>query len=364
MAEKKTPLYQTHLASGAKLIEFGGWLMPVQYAGILEEHRAVRERAGLFDVSHMGEIRITGPDAIKFVNYLVTNDISKLAVNQIMYSPMCYPDGGVVDDLLVYRLGEQELLLVVNAANTDKDFTWIKEAAANFNVEAVNISDNVAQLALQGPKAEAILQKLTDVDLKAIKYYWLQQDVPVQGIRCLVSRTGYTGEDGFEIYCQPAEVTKLWSLLLEAGKEEGLVPAGLGARDTLRFEACLPLYGHELSETITPLEAGLGFFVKLTKDDFIGKEALAKQKAEGVKRKIMALEIIGRGIARQDYRCLAGGQEIGVVTSGSYAPTLNKNLALALIAADKAEVGQEIAVEIRGKEVAAVVVNKPFYKRK
>lgn len=363
MSEKKTPLYAAHLASGAKVIEFGGWLMPVQYAGILEEHRAVRENAGLFDVSHMGEVKVNGPEAMRFVNYLITNDVTALAVNQIMYSPMCYPHGGVVDDLLIYRLGEQDFLLVVNAANTDKDFAWITEQAAAFNVVADNISANMAELALQGPKAEQILQHLTSTNLAAIKYYWLQQDVDIQGIHCLVSRTGYTGEDGFEIYCQPDQANELWSLLLTTGKEAGLVPTGLGARDTLRFEACLPLYGHELSDTITPLEAGIGSFVKLAKDDFIGKAALAEQKAAGIKRKIVGLEVVGRGIARPGYRCLVQNQEIGVVTSGSYAPTLNKNLALGLIAADFAQIGQELAVEIRGKAVATVVVKKPFYRR-
>jgi aminomethyltransferase len=311
----------------------------------------------------MGEVKVTGPGAMEFVNYLVTNDIAALALNQIMYSPMCYPDGGVVDDLLIYRLGEQEFLLVVNAANTDKDFAWITEHAANFDVIVDNISDDMAELALQGPKAEQILQQLTSTDLAGIKYYWLEQDVDIKGIHCLVSRTGYTGEDGFEIYCQPSQANELWSLLLETGKDAGLVPTGLGARDTLRFEACLPLYGHELSDKITPLEAGVGSFVKLTKNDFIGKVALAEQKAVGVKRKIVGLEVVGRGIARPGYRCLAQDQEIGIVTSGSYAPTLNKNLALGLIALDYTQIGQEIAIEIRGKGVATVVVKKPFYKR-
>ncbi|SDF35837.1 glycine cleavage system aminomethyltransferase GcvT [Sporolituus thermophilus] len=364
MSDKKTPLYDIHVASGAKIIEFGGWLMPVQYTGIIEEHRAVRQAAGLFDVSHMGEVSVSGPDATAYVNRLVTNDASRLAVNQVMYTPMCYDHGGVVDDLLVYRLGEQEYLLVINAANIDKDYAWMVQHAANYDVTVKNISDVTAELALQGPRAEAILQPLTDEDLSTIKYYWLRRHVRVDGIDCLISRTGYTGEDGFEIYCAPEEAGRLWNRLMEVGKPLGLVPAGLGARDTLRFEAGLPLYGHELSESITPLEAGLGVFVKFDKQSFIGYEALLAQKNAGVRRKIVGIEMVGRGIARAGYACHAADRVIGTVTSGTYAPTLDKNLALAILETEFSAPGTEVAVEIRGKLVEAKVVAKPFYKRR
>jgi aminomethyltransferase len=364
MAEKRTPLYDVHVASGAKVIEFGGWLMPVQYTGILEEHRAVREKAGLFDVSHMGEIKITGPQAKQLINQLITNDVSKLVINQVQYSPLCYDDGGVVDDLLVYRLAEEEYVLVVNAGNIDKDFAWIKEHSAGFAADVKNLSQQVAELALQGPRAEFILQQLTKTGLTSLHYYWLQRDVQIAGVTCLLSRTGYTGEDGFEIYCRPAEVRLLWETLLAAGKQEGLVAAGLGARDTLRFEAGLPLYGHELSATISPLEAGLGMFVKLDKADFIGKAALAALKAAGLSRKVVGVEMLGRGIARAGYECYKDGRRVGVVTSGSYAPTLDKNLAVALLDAEVAVAGTPLSIAIRGKLVDAVLIKKPFYKKK
>lgn len=363
MTEKKTPLYDLHMASGAKVIEFGGWLMPVQYAGILEEHRAVRTAAGLFDVSHMGEVRVAGSEAVKYLNQLLTNDCSNLSVSQALYSPMCYPDGGVVDDLLVYRQGEQDFLLVINAGNIDKDVAWMKEQAKGFSVELQDISAEIAEIALQGPKAQEILQALVPDDLQGMKYYWFWPEVNIQGIKCLISRTGYTGEDGFELYCEARNATALWQLLLESGRPFGLVPAGLGARDTLRFEAALPLYGHELSEQITPLEAGLGMFVKLTKEDFTGKAALAAQKEAGLNRKIVGLEMTGRGIARAGYPCFANGQQIGVITSGSVSPTIGKNLALALLNIEYTQLGTSIGVEIRGKEIDAVVIPKPFYKR-
>ena len=359
----KTPLYDIHSATGAKIIEFGGWLMPVQYTGILEEHRAVRERAGLFDVSHMGEIKITGRQAEQLINRLITNDVAPIAINQILYSPMCYPNGGVVDDLLVYRLAFDEYMLVINAANIEKDFAWIMEQAAGYQAQVKNISDKVAQMALQGPKAEEILQKLTTVKLANIRYYWLQRDVSINGTSCLISRTGYTGEDGFEIYCSSTEASGLWKAILEAGQPDGLIPAGLGARDTLRFEAGLPLYGHELSETISPLEAGLGMFVKLNKESFIGKEALQASKTAGVNRKIAGIEMIGKGIARAGYPCQWDGRQVGVVTSGSFAPTLNKNLAIALLESDLSIPGTSLDIDIRGKLVEAVVIKKPFYKR-
>ncbi len=361
-ALKRTPLYEAHAKAGAKLIDFGGWEMPVQYAGILEEHRTVRNRAGLFDVSHMGEVDVRGPQALEMVNMLITNDTTKLADGQILYSPMCYETGGIVDDLLVYRHGEDHLLLVVNASNTDKDFAWISQLAAGFDVKLENVSARTAQLALQGPLAEGILQRISDTDLTQIKYYWFTNG-KVAGIECLISRTGYTGEDGFELYCTPESAVTLWDEILSAGRAEGVQPIGLGARDTLRFEACLPLYGNELGENISPLEAGLGIFVKLDKADFTGKQALAAQKAAGVPRKSVGFEMIDRGIPRSHYPLALNGREIGFVTSGSFSPSLEKNIGLGLIEATEAQVGREIEVVVRGKGLRARIVAKPFYKR-
>ncbi len=359
---KRTPLFEAHVKAGAKLIDFGGWEMPVQYAGILEEHRTVRTKAGLFDVSHMGEIEVRGPQTLEMVNRLITNDTSKLVDGQILYSPMCYEHGGTVDDLLVYRHNQEFFLLVVNASNTEKDFTWIEQIAKDFEVTVKNVSDQTAQLALQGPLAERILQQICDIDLTKIKYYWFTQG-KVAGVECLISRTGYTGEDGFEFYFDPASALKLWEDILAAGKADGAEPIGLGARDTLRLEACLPLYGHELSESISPLEAGLGIFIKLDKADFIGKQALIEQKAKGLERKTVGFELIERGIARSPYPLCINGVESGFVTSGSFAPTLEKNLGLGLLKATTAQVGQEIEVIIRGKGVKARIIPKPFYKR-
>lgn len=353
-----------HLKYGGKIIDFGGWALPVQFSGIIEEHRAVRTAAGLFDVSHMGEIDVKGPDALALVQKLITNDASKLAKNQVLYTPMCYENGTVVDDLLVYRLGEDHFYLVVNAANTDKDYAWIRGQARAFNdVSAENLSDSTAQLALQGPKAGEILRKLTKTDLASIKYYWCLPDVNVAGSRCLVSRTGYTGEDGFEIYCKPKDAPKLWEILLETGDEDGLIPVGLGARDTLRFEARLPLYGHEIDEKTTPIEAGLGIFVKLEKLAFNGKGALVRQKAEGVTKKLVGFEMVDRGIPRGGYPIARDGREVGYVTTGSFAPTLEKNIGLGFVPPELARVGEEIDVVIRGKGVKALIVKTPFYRR-
>ncbi|HWJ02539.1 MAG TPA: glycine cleavage system aminomethyltransferase GcvT [Verrucomicrobiae bacterium] len=359
---KRTPLYDCHAKAGAKLIDFGGWEMPVQYAGIIDEHRAVRTKAGLFDVSHMGEIDVRGPQALDMVNMLVTNDVSKLADGQILYTPMCYEHGGIVDDLLVYRHNQEHFLLVVNASNTDKDFAWVEQLAAKYNVKVVNISAQTAQLALQGPLAESILQKIADIDLAGIKYYWFTYG-KIAGVDCLISRTGYTGEDGFEFYFAPEFGPKLWDEVLTAGQTEGAQPIGLGARDTLRFEACLPLYGNELGQDISPLEAGIGFFVKLDKPQFTGKEALAAQKAAGVPRKIVGFEMIDRGIPRSHYPLAVSGTEVGFVTSGSFSPTLEKNIGLGLIKAEEAEMGKEIEVIVRGKGLKARIIPKPFYKR-
>jgi aminomethyltransferase len=363
MSAKQTPLYETHLRYGGKIVEFGGWSLPVQYSGIKDEHQAVRTKAGLFDVSHMGEVSVSGPDALAFLQKLVTNDVAKLQVNQILYTPMCYQDGGTVDDLLVYKQAANEYLLVVNAANIEKDWQWMQENLKGFKTELTNLSDATAQLALQGPLAETILAKLTDTPLAAITYYWFNPEASVAGKKVLISRTGYTGEDGFEIYCQPEDAEFLWEAIMEAGRPLGLLPAGLGCRDTLRFESCLPLYGHELSATISPVEAGIGFFVKLDKGDFNGREVLHEQKTNGVKRKIAGFVMVDRGIARAEYPVLAAGANIGVVTTGSYSPTLNKNLGLALIQADYAKLGQPIEIDIRGKLLSAEIIAKPFYKR-
>lgn len=364
---KKTPLHPIYKKCGGKLINFAGWELPVQFTSILAEHEAVRTKAGLFDVSHMGEIIIKGSGATASIQQLITNDISNLQTHQALYSAMCYPDGGTVDDLLVYKLKEDEYLLVVNAANIEKDLDWIRAHVSNDTV-VKNISDDVAQLALQGPKAEQILQKLTPYDLSNISFFHFRRDVEVAGIRTMVSRTGYTGEDGFELYLHARDALALWEKILEAGKEEGLVPCGLGARDTLRFEARLPLYGQELSPEISPLESGIGFAVKLDKPaDFIGKEALQRQKEQGPPRKLVGIEMIGRGIPRSGYPVYASDassdQPIGFITSGTQSPTLKKNLGLALIKKEYAGLGTRLQVEVRGKRIEAVIVKTPFYKR-
>lgn len=360
---KQTPLYETHLRYGGKIVEFGGWLLPVQYSGIIAEHRAVRERAGLFDVSHMGEVLVKGPDALAYLQRVVTNDVARLTNTQVQYTPMCYCDGGTVDDLLIYRYGPEEYMLVINAANIDKDYEWLRQNADGFNVHVDNISAETAEVALQGPLAQTILEKITTAPLTQIGYYWFMPAVEVAGKQVMVSRTGYTGEDGFEIYCRKEDAAELWEALMVAGEPYGLLPAGLGCRDTLRFEACLPLYGHELSQQISPLEAGIGRFVKLDKGDFNGRDALAQQKERGLKRKLAGFVLTDRGVARAEYPVLANGRCIGKVTSGSFAPSLDKNLGLALVETEFTGVGQKFDIEIRGKNVAAEVIARPFYKR-
>lgn len=358
---KRTPLYQVHVTAGAKMVEFGGWQMPVQYEGIIKEHQAVRTAAGLFDVSHMGEIEISGPAAKEFVQKLITNDLTPLAPGKAIYSPMCNPQGGTIDDLLVYQLEEQQYLLVVNASNTDKDLNWLTDNQIP-GVEIKNVSDVTCQLALQGPKAEAILQKLTAVNLAEIKSFSFVYGT-VEGTNCLISRTGYTGEAGFELYFPAAHAEMLWQAIMLAGAPEGIKAAGLGARDTLRFEACLALYGHELTDKISPLMAGLGWTVKFNKPEFIGKEALLQQKEAGPAYKLVGLEMIDRGIPRQGYALVKEGQEIGWLTSGTFAPTIGKNLGLAYVLVEQAAVGNELAVMIRNKPLKAKIVEKPFYKR-
>lgn len=363
---KKTPLNEIHRSLGGKMVDFGGWDMPVQYpAGVIEEHMATRTRSGLFDVSHMGEIWVEGPDAIAFTNRLTTNDVTKLVDGQAHYSALTNPDGGVVDDLLVYRFGPERLLLVVNAGTTDKDWDWIVSHKAGENVNLRNASSEYCQIAVQGPDALGIVQKLTETNLDDIKYYHFATG-KVDGIESIISRTGYTGEDGFEVYALPEYAVQLWNKFLETGnfgKVGGIQPAGLAARNTLRLEAGMSLYGHELSDTITPLEANLGWITKLQKGDFIGSDALKKQKDEGLKRKLVGFEMKDRGIARDDFDVHAGGEKVGYVTSGSPAPFLKKNIGLAFLPLDFANIGQEITIDVRGKPLVAEVVSTPFYKR-
>lgn len=361
---KRTPIFPLYAdIQGSRCIDFGGWELPVQFYGIQKEHEAVRERAGLFDVSHMGEFFVEGEGAEAFIQHMTTNDVSRIADGQAQYTLLCYPNGGVVDDLLVYRLAQDRYMLVVNASNIDKDFAWLTEHLPEKGVSLTNASANMALLALQGPAALAIIQPLTDAALDQLKPFHFMEKVQVAGTEALVSRTGYTGEDGFEMYIDAQDAKSLWQALLEAGEAHGLLPAGLGARDTLRFEARLPLYGQELSQDITPLEASLGFFVKLDKDDFIGREALLKQKAEGAPRKLVGIEMIDKGIPRSHYPVYAGEELIGEVTTGTQSPTLKRNLGLALINKDFAAIDTEVFVEIRGKKLKAKVIKAPFYKR-
>lgn len=360
---KRTPIFPVYAQYGAKTIDFGGWELPVQFSSITQEHEAVRTKAGLFDVSHMGEVEVKGKGALYYLQRLTTNDVSKLEVNQAQYSAMCYPDGGTVDDLLVYKFADDHYYLVINAGNIDKDFAWMQENLTE-DVELTNISAQTAQLALQGPLSERILQKLTGTDLSQIGFFRFGRNVLIAGVPALVSRTGYTGEDGFEIYIAADKGIELWHAILEAGKEDGLIPCGLGARDTLRFEAKLPLYGQELSKDITPIEAGIGFAVKTDKEiPAIGFEVLKEQKANGAPRKLVGLEMIDRGIPRTHYPVFSGEEQIGEVTTGTQSPTLKKNVGLALLKSEFAALGTEVEVEIRGKRLKAKVVTTPFYKR-
>lgn len=358
---RRTPLYDEHSKLGGKLIDFGGWELPVQYSGIIQEHQAVRTMAGLFDVSHMGEITASGPRAEEFVQAMVTNDISRMKNHQVMYSLMCYPDGGVVDDLLVYKFNSEDFLLVVNAGNADKDFAWL-ELHTHQGVEVKNVSDQYAQLALQGPLAQAVLQQLTEADLGSLGFFRFWPAVDIAGASVLLSRTGYTGEDGFEIYLSPDDAVRVWQRLLEVGQPFGVVPIGLGARDTLRFEAGLPLYGHEISADINPLEAGFHNFVKLGKAGFVGREALIRHKEAGVSRKLIGFTMLDKGVPRSGYDVHADGQRIGFVTTGSYAPSLKQNVGLALVASDFD--GDECDIVVRGRELRAKIVPLPLYAKK
>jgi len=363
---RKTALNDLHRAMGGRMVEFGGWDMPVQYpAGTMAEHLRTRTHAGLFDVSHMGEIDVRGPDAIPFVNRLVSNDATKLVDGHAQYSALTTPEGTVIDDLLVYRLAEDHLLLIVNAGTTDKDWDWIKSHYQNDDVELRNASAEYCQIALQGPDAISILQKLTDVPLSEIKYYHFRY-APVDTVPSIISRTGYTGEDGFEVYAPPDKAEQLWKRILDAGNfgsDDGVLPCGLAARNTLRLEAGMCLYGHEIDENTTLLEANLGWIAKLNKTDFIGREALAKQKEAGIKRKLVGFEVTDRGIARDGQDVLIDRQCVGRVTSGSPAPFLKKNIGMAYVPVDFADAGQRIQIDVRGKLLAAEIVPLPFYKR-
>lgn len=359
---KATPLNAVHRQIGARMVPFGGWDMPVQYSGILEEHRAVRGTAGLFDISHMGEIEFRGPDALAAVQRLVTSDASKLAIGQVQYAALCYENGTFVDDLTVYKLAADHFMFTVNASNIEKDYQWITAHVVG-NVEVRNISDQTALLALQGPKALEILRKLTPVDLSQIRYYWFQRG-NVLDADALISRTGYTGEDGFEIYLVPDKAEPLWRRLLEEGRAFGLLPVGLGARDTLRLEAKMALYGNDIDDAHTVLEADLGWIVKFDKGEFIGRAALEKQKAAGLTRKLVGFEMVGRGIGRAHYKIVRNGKEIGEVTSGAPSPTLGKNIGLGYVVIEHATIGTDVGILIRGEPVPAKIVPTPFYKRK
>jgi aminomethyltransferase len=378
-AVRKTALNAVHRQMGAKMVEFNGWDMPVEYpaaigCGIINEHMAVRRGVGIFDVSHMGDIRLAGPQALVAVQHISMNDASRLAVGQAQYSALLYPEGTFVDDVIVHRLGEYEYLLVINAGTREKDFGWVRDNTRQFDCAVENLSDDFTQIAIQGPKAVDLLQKMTDAHLSTVKFYWVTHGNIVLVDKSarrylgntLIARTGYTAEDGFEIYVPSDEATsaRVWNRLLEVGKEFGVVPCGLGARNTLRLEGKLALYGHEISDTINVWEAGLDRFCKMEKPEFIGRAALEKAKAAGVKRALVGLEMTERGIARDGYKVLGGaGSEIGYVTSGSPAPFLKKNIALAYVPPEFAAIGTALKVEIRGQGVGAAVVPTPFYKR-
>jgi aminomethyltransferase len=348
------------------MVDFGGWDMPVQYpAGTVEEHLRTRTHSGLFDVSHMGEISVRGRDAISFVNRLTSNDVSKLVDGQAQYSALTTPEGTVIDDLLVYRFSEDTLLLVVNASTTEKDWDWIKSHHEGESVELENVSANYCQIALQGPDAIQTLQRLTETPLGEIKYYHFREG-KVDDVPAIISRTGYTGEDGFEVYADSERAEQLWDRILDAGNmgaPEGVLPCGLAARNTLRLESAMALYGHEINETTTLLEANLGWICKLNKGDFIGRERLARQKEEGVKRRLVGFEMTERGIARDDQEVLINGERVGRVTSGSPAPFLKKNIGLAYVPVEYANEGQEIQIDVRGRAIGAAIVKTPFYKR-
>ena len=359
MDAKKTPLYDAHVRAGGKMVEFGGYCLPVQYGtGVIREHMAVRTACGLFDVSHMGEVLVEGGGAVGYLNHLLTNDYTVMRPGQCRYSPMCREDGGTVDDLIVYKKTDTSYFVVVNASNKDKDVGWMR-AHLTEDVTVTDVSDRYAQIALQGPKAEAVLRRLTDTVPE--NYYTALFDTVILDIPCILSRTGYTGEDGFEIYLPPDRAEDMWNALTDAGKEDGLIPCGLGARDTLRLEASMPLYGHELGDDITPLEAGLGAFVKLGKPGFIGRDELLAHQVPSRHR--VGLKITSRGIAREHQEVFMDGERVGMTTSGTHLPFLNGAFAMALVSADVPKEGARLEVDVRGRRVEAVTVPLPFYRR-
>ncbi len=366
---RKTALNAVHRQLGAKMVDFNGWDMPVEYpkhGGLVGEHMAVRNSVGVFDVSHMGDIRVHGPQALAAVQHMTMNDASNLAIGQARYSALLYPHGTFVDDVIVHRLGEDDYLLVINAGTREKDVNWVKGAAKGFDCKVEDLSDNYTQIAIQGPNGWKVLQKLTDADLTQVKFYWFTHGTVCGLKNTLIARTGYTAEDGFEIYVPSDEATstRVWNEVLEAGKEFGIVPCGLGSRNTLRLEGALSLYGHEISDTITVWEARLDRFIKMDKGDFTGREALARQKEKGLERILVGLENVDRGIPRDGYKVFdLNGKEIGYVTSGSPAPFLKKNIALAYVPLAHSAIDSEVAVEIRGAKVKCKVVPTPFYKR-
>lgn len=359
--ERKTPLYDCHVAAEGKIVPFAGYLLPVQYkTGVIAEHMAVRQAAGLFDVSHMGEIICRGSDALANLQMMMTNDFTNMKDGQARYSPMCYENGGIVDDLIVYKVRDNVYFIVVNAANKDKDYQWMCEHQFG-DVVFEDRSDEIAQIALQGPKAPEILSRLAPEEMIPKKYYYAVFDATINGVPCIISRTGYTGENGYELYLAADKAAQMWNLLLETGKEDGLIPCGLGARDTLRLEASMPLYGHEMDETITPLEADLGFAVKLAKDAFIGKAAIEERMP--LTRKRVGLKVTGRGIIREHADIMADGKKIGISTSGTHCPYIGQPVAMAILDVAYTEPGTTVTALVRGREIQAQVIPMPFYKK-
>ena len=360
--DKKTPLYESHLACGGKIVSFAGFAMPVQYenGGVIKEHMCVRTNAGIFDVSHMGEVLYEGPDALANIQMVLTNDFTKMSAGRVRYSVMCNDNGGCIDDVIVYKYSDTKYMVVVNAANTDKDVNWMQSHVFG-DCKFTNISDTLGQIDLQGPKSKEVLAKIADESLFPEKYYTFTPEVDVAGVKCIVSQTGYTGEFGYELYMPSADAAKVWDALLEAGKEFDLMPCGLGARDTLRLEASMPLYGHEMDDEVTPLEADLGFGVKMGKEDFIGKKAI-EEKGE-LTRKRIGLKVVGRGIVREHCDVYVGDKKVGYTTSGTHCPYLGYAIAMAMLDIDYTEIGTAVEVEVRGRKVAAEVVAMPFYKR-
>lgn len=361
MEGAKTTLYDKHVEAGAKMVDFAGYQMPIQYRSIQAEHKRVRESVGVFDVSHMGEFWVKGPDMVDFVDHVTVNNAAKLQVNQAQYSAMLFEDGGIVDDLIVYRF-EDRMMLVVNAANRQKDWDWINKHAKEFDVELEDASDRMSLIAVQGRNAPDVLKKLTETDLGEIKFYWFREG-EVAGHRAIISKTGYTGEAGFELYVDNESAPAIWDALMEAGQEYDIEPAGLGARDTLRLEMKFPLYGNDIDETTNPIEAGLGWITKVNKGDFVGREAIQEVKAKGISRKLIGFELEGKAIPRKGYPCVQGDTTIGEVRSGAWSPSLDKGIGTAYLDKEYAAVDTRFEVEVRGKRIPAHVVETPFYKR-